>query len=113
MSETVSSVNPYSYQPSAHKTKGLVVGKGKGKGRAAWSPSISTVGRQKPPGVRLQEEIAKPKVEWRKNIEICRWHDLEKNRKRSLTSPLLCVRNKQMWQWYLRWFQKRPSKVKQ
>ena len=54
------------------------------------------MGRQRPPGVRLQanDESARSRSEWRKNIDIMKWIDPEKKWKKISNLPLsLCEEN--------------------
>ena len=83
------SLTPYAYQPPP--------GGKRGRGRK-WTPAFNTAlfQRQKPPGVRAQESdragpsSADPlQLEWRKNIEVCKWSERERQWKKVSNLPLL------------------------
>ena len=91
-----SGIAPYSYQPPTASKASK-----RGRGKARWTPTytVSMFGqRQKPPGVRAQEQAAsnseEPEdvhnsaIEWRKYIEICKWHEQEKQWKKVSNLPI-------------------------
>ena len=110
-------MTPYSYQqpqlwgPSVNRGQGVgtKAGRGRGKGKGKWTPSLmtSTTFGQVPPGVRTQQEQLfmqqlglddggsssshvgnTPAPVWRKNIEICKWSERDKQWKKISNLPI-------------------------
>ena len=79
-------VNPLSYQHSFANFSS--------KGKSKWVPtavsSLSTAhGRQKPPGVKLQEVTKTKAAGWRKNVDICKWFNPERKWKKVSNLPII------------------------